>query len=55
MSHHLSRLGSGDVELHVGIFLPVAEEERKLEEETIVGIAERGQRLGARVAIETSF
>lgn len=52
---HLGRLGAGDIELHVGIFLPVSEEKRKLDEESIVGIAEGRKSLGARVAIQATL
>jgi hypothetical protein len=38
--YHLGRLWTGYIELEVGIFLPVAEEEGKLEQESIVGISE---------------
>lgn len=47
--HHLGRLGARDVELQIGILLPVSEEERELEEESVVGIAKHGKRLRARI------
>lgn len=37
---HLSRLGAGNIEFHVGIFLPVPKEQREFNEESVVGIAE---------------
>lgn len=39
-AYHISRFRASDVELHVGIFLPVSEEQGELEQESIVGIAE---------------
>lgn len=53
--YHFGRLGTGDVELEVGILLPVAKEQRELEEEAVVGVAESRQSLGTRVPIETAF
>jgi hypothetical protein len=52
---HFGGLGSGNVELEVRILLPVAEKQRKLEEEAIVRVAERRQGLGTRVAVESAF
>lgn len=53
--YHLGRLGPRDVELEVGIFFPVAEQQWELEEEAIVGIAERCQGLRAGVAVKPPF
>lgn len=52
---HLSGLWARDVELEVGIFLPVAEEKGKLEEEAVVGIAQGSQGAGARVSVQTTL
>lgn len=51
-THHLRRFGPRDVKLLVGVLLPVAKEKRELEEETIVGVAEGGDGLGARVSVK---
>ncbi len=52
--HHLGRFGSGDVEFEVGVLLPVAEEERELEQEAVVGVAQGGQGLRAGVAAQAA-
>lgn len=44
-SHHLGGFGPGYGKLHVGIFLPVAKEQRKFGEETIIYVSDRGNRL----------
>ena len=54
-AYHFGRLGTGDVELEVGILLPVTEEQRELEEEPVVRVAKSRQCLWTRVAIETAF
>ena len=54
-THHLSRLGARTVELHIGILFPVSEQERELEEESVVGIAEGSEGLGARVAVQATL
>lgn len=51
-THHLRRFGPRDVELLVGILLPVAKEKGELKEETIVGVAESSDGLRARVSVE---
>ena len=51
---HLCRLGTRDVELQIGIFLPVSEEGGELEEITVVGVAQRRQGLGARVSVQAT-
>lgn len=53
--HHFRRLWSGNVELGVGILLPVSKEEWELAEESIVGIAEGSQSLWAGVSVEASL
>lgn len=50
-TYHLRGLWASDVELLVGILLPVTKEKRKLEEKTVVCISEGGDRLGARVSV----
>ena len=52
---HLGRLWARDVEFEIGIFLPVAEEKGKLEEESVVGLAEGSECLGTGVAVEATF
>lgn len=52
---HLSRLWARDVEFEVGIFLPVAEEKGKLEEESVVGVAQGGQGLGTGVSVQAAL
>ncbi len=54
-AYHFGRLWAGDVELEVGVLLPVAEEQRELKEETVVRVTESRQCLRAGVAIETAF
>jgi hypothetical protein len=54
-TYHFGGLGARNVELEVRILLPVAEEQRKLEEEAIVRVAEGRQGLGTRVAVESAF
>jgi len=53
--HHLCRLGPGDIELQVRILLPVSEQERELEEELVVSIAQHRNRLRAGVPVKTTF
>lgn len=55
MAYHFGGLGSRDVEFEVGIFLPVAEEKRKFEEKSVVGVAEGRQGLGTRVPVEPAL
>lgn len=55
ISHHLSRLGPRNVELHVGILLPVPKQEGELEQEAVVGIAECSESLRAGIAVEAAF
>jgi len=50
-TYHLCRLRAGNVELEVGILLPVTKKERKLEQEAVVRIAKRCQGLGAGIAV----
>lgn len=54
-THHLCSFCAGDRELHVGIFLPVSEEERKLGEEAIVGMACGSDGLGVRVTVDATL
>lgn len=54
-TYHLSRLGPGDVEFHISILLPVSKQERKLEEKSIVCVAESRQGLGTRVSVQTTL
>lgn len=54
-THHLSRLGARNIELHIGILFPVSKQERELEEESVVGIAEGSESLGARVAVQATL
>lgn len=49
--YHFGRLGARDVEFEISILLPVAEQQRKLEEESIVCGAKGGQGLWARVSV----
>lgn len=50
----MGRFGSRDIKLEIGIFLPVAEEQRKLEKESVVGVAKRRKRLRTGVAVQTT-
>lgn len=52
--NHLGRFRACDCKLEVGIFLPVSEEEWEFEEESVVGVAEGGERLRAGVAREAT-
>lgn len=45
VSHHLSGLSTANRELEIGIFLPVAEEEREAGEESVVCVSGCGNRL----------
>ena len=54
-THHLCSFCARDRELHVGIFLPISEEEREFGEEAIVGMACGGDGLGVRVTIDATF
>lgn len=51
-THHLCGFGAGDIELLIGILLPVAEQKRELEKEAVVSVAEGRNSLGARVPIQ---
>lgn len=51
----MRRFRTGNVELHVGIFLPVSKQQGKLDEESVVGIAKRRKRLRAGVAVQTAL
>ena len=53
--NHLGRLWTSNIELLVGILLPVGEQQRKFLEETIVRISEGGDSLGARVSVEATL
>lgn len=55
ITHHFCRFGSRDVELRVGILLPVSEQEWKFGEESVVGVAKSGQRLRTGIAIEVAL
>lgn len=48
---HLCGLWARDVEFEVGILLPVSEEKGKLEQESVVGVAQGGQSLGTGVPV----
>lgn len=54
-AYHFGRLWARDVEFEVGILLPVAKQQREFEEESIVGVAECCQSLGARVPIQSTL
>jgi hypothetical protein len=54
-AHHFGRLGPGNVELHVRVLLPVAEEEGEPMEKPVERIAKAGEGLGARVSVETTL
>ena len=54
-TNHFGRLRSSYVELHVGVLLPVTKQEGESLKETIECIAEGGQSLGARVAVQASL
>lgn len=53
--YYFCRLRSGNVELEVGILLPVAEKEGELEEEAVVGIAQGSESMWTRIAVQTTF
>lgn len=53
-AHHFSRFGSSNIEFEISIFLPVPKKERELEQKSVVGIADGGERLRARVSVETA-
>lgn len=55
MTYHLRRLRTTDGELEVGILLPVAKEERKPREKSVVCVSSRCDRLWAGVAVEAAF
>lgn len=52
---YLCRLWAGDVELEVGILLPVTKEEGELEKESVVCVAQGGKGLGAGVSIQAAL
>lgn len=52
---HLCGLWARDVELKVGIFLPVSKEKRELEQEPVVCVAKGGKRLGAGVSVQATL
>jgi len=54
-TYHLCRLGTGNVELKIGILLPVAEKQWKLEEKSVVSIAQGSEGLRTGVPIETTL
>lgn len=53
-AHHFSRFRSSNIEFEISIFLPVPKKERELEQKSVVGIADGGERLRARVSVETA-
>ena len=55
MTYHFGGLGTSDCELEISIFLPVAEEERELGKEAIVGFSGGGDGLWAGVATQFAF
>lgn len=55
ITYHLGRLGSCNVELEIGVLLPVAKEQGKFEKESVVGIAQSPQGLGAGVAVQAAL
>ena len=55
MHYHFCGLGPRDVEFEVGILLPVAEQKGKLEEESVVGIAQGGESLRARIPVQAAL
>lgn len=52
---HFGRLWARDVELEVGIFLPVAEKQWELEKESVVGVAQSGQGLWTGITIQAAL
>lgn len=54
-TYDLSRLWPGDSKLQVRVFLPVAEQERILIEESVIRLTEGCQSLWGRVAVEAAF
>ncbi len=51
----MRRFRTGNIKLHVGIFLPVSKQQGKLDQEPVVRIAKRRKRLRARVAVEAAL
>jgi hypothetical protein len=54
-TYHLGRLSAANGELQVGVFLPVAEEERELGEEAVVDVADELDGRRAGVARDAAF
>lgn len=54
-SYHFSSLGAGDRELKISILLPVAKQQRKLRQETVVVGARSRNGLGVGVAIDATL
>lgn len=53
--YHLCGLRARDVELEIRIFLPVSEEERELEQEPVVCVAQGCKSLGTGVSVQAAL
>lgn len=54
-AYHFCCFCSSDRKFHVGIFLPITEEEGESGEESIIDVSSRRDSLRARVAVETTL